>query len=173
VSAGVIMNILLAAIGFMVVFLIGFDAPPAIVGNVVPNSPAAQAGVQVGDEIVMLDGKRQYDFTKISLNTALLEENHPAPLLVRHVDGTESTMQITPQRPDADPRGFLMLGVGQPFELRGIKHADATPEMQNPKLVNDQLMLIKSEDAITAVNGEPVKIEEYTSSTARSRPASR
>src|SRR5437588_1742415 len=34
VSAGVIMNIILAAIGFMVVFLIGFDAPPPVVGRV-------------------------------------------------------------------------------------------------------------------------------------------
>ena len=42
VSAGVIMNIILAAIGFMVVFLMGFRAPPAIAGSVIPNSPASQ-----------------------------------------------------------------------------------------------------------------------------------
>src|SRR5207247_7545439 len=33
VSAGVIMNILLAMIGFMVLYLIGFNRPPAIVGG--------------------------------------------------------------------------------------------------------------------------------------------
>ena len=35
VSAGVIMNVILAAIGFMVVFLIGFSVPPAQVGGIV------------------------------------------------------------------------------------------------------------------------------------------
>src|SRR3954447_10692339 len=49
VSAGVIMNIILAAIGFMIVFMMGFRAPPAIVGNVLPGSPAAKAGLRVGD----------------------------------------------------------------------------------------------------------------------------
>jgi regulator of sigma E protease len=37
VSAGVIMNVILAAVGFMVVFMIGFSVPPAQVGGVVPN----------------------------------------------------------------------------------------------------------------------------------------
>ena len=40
VSAGVIMNVILAAIGFMIVFLIGLPASPAIVGKLMPGSPA-------------------------------------------------------------------------------------------------------------------------------------
>ena len=40
VSAGVIMNILLAGIGFMVLFMMGFHVPPAWVGNVASDSPA-------------------------------------------------------------------------------------------------------------------------------------
>src|SRR5437868_8380557 len=44
VSAGVIMNIILAAIFFMGLFLfIGFKAPPPIVGGFPTNSPAQQA----------------------------------------------------------------------------------------------------------------------------------
>src|SRR4051794_40159481 len=40
VSAGVIMNVILAGIGFFALFLIGFDVPPPVVGSVMPNSPA-------------------------------------------------------------------------------------------------------------------------------------
>src|SRR5215210_7777881 len=40
VSAGVIMNIILAAVGFMVVFMIGFRVAPAAVGGIIPGSPA-------------------------------------------------------------------------------------------------------------------------------------
>src|SRR5437762_1218901 len=41
VSAGVIMNIILAAIGFMIVFRMpgGFRVQPPIVGQIIPNSP--------------------------------------------------------------------------------------------------------------------------------------
>src|SRR5438552_14346060 len=49
VSAGVVMNIVLAIIGFTVLFRIGFDVPPPVVGAVMPNSPAQKAGVEVGD----------------------------------------------------------------------------------------------------------------------------
>src|SRR4051812_40246842 len=35
VSAGVIMNVILAALGFMIVFMIGFSVPPAQVGGIV------------------------------------------------------------------------------------------------------------------------------------------
>src|SRR3954447_18553843 len=38
VSAGVIMNIILAIIGFSILFKMGFDVPPPVVGQVYPNS---------------------------------------------------------------------------------------------------------------------------------------
>src|SRR5687767_13190425 len=76
VSAGVIMNIILAAIGFMVLFLMGFRVQPAQVGSVIPDSPAAHATrldgtpapLRPGDRIRYFDDKYQHDFTKITLN---------------------------------------------------------------------------------------------------------
>ena len=73
ISAGVIMNIILAAIGFMVLFLIGFNVPPAWVGNIVPGSPLQKAGGRVGDHIIEFNGRSEADFTKIMLDTALGE----------------------------------------------------------------------------------------------------
>src|SRR5829696_4814640 len=69
VSAGVIMNILLAAFGFMVVFLMGFRVQPAQVGSVIPDSPAANATrldgtlapLKPGDRIRYYDNKYQHD----------------------------------------------------------------------------------------------------------------
>ncbi len=65
VSAGVVMNIIFAAIGFMILFMVGYPVPPAIVGGVIAGSPAARAvtadgnvvGLQPGDEIVSYRGK--------------------------------------------------------------------------------------------------------------------
>src|SRR5207248_3113424 len=80
VSAGVIMNVILAIIGFSVLFRIGFDVPPPVVGVVHANSPAQRAGVEVGDRILSFDGKVQRDFTKIQLNVALVKEGESVPL---------------------------------------------------------------------------------------------
>jgi regulator of sigma E protease len=177
VSAGVIMNIILAAIGFMAVFLMGFRAPPALAGSVIPGSPAAntvklvdgkhvRAPLQVGDRILYFDDKYQHDFTKITLNAALAEENAPTPLYVRRTDGTEEHLWITPQRERDDKHGFLMLGIGMPYELRGVDKKNALPpEAASPELLPAEALAIKPGDTITHVNGQPVvaggKDDEY------------
>ena len=56
-AAGVFMNILSAAIVFMIVFAQGLNLPPAVAGAVQPDSAAAQAGIQGGDEFIAVDGK--------------------------------------------------------------------------------------------------------------------
>src|SRR4051812_14604320 len=125
VSAGVIMNIILAAFGFMVVFLMGFNVQPAQVGSVIPYSPAANATrldgtpapLMPGDRILMYDDKWQHDFTKITLNVALSGQGN-VPMYVRRLDGTEERLNVTPDRMEGESSGFLMIGVGPPFELR-------------------------------------------------------
>lgn len=171
VSAGVVMNIILAAIGFMVLFLIGFDAPPAVVGSVLPDSPAAHtiredgtpAPLHVGDRILYMDGKFQHDFTKIMLNTALLEEGAKIPLYVERRDGTREHLLITPARLGGDTKGLLMLGIGQPQSLRGPvedpsqKKSLATLE----KMYSADSLAVRPGDTIVAVNGKAAKVHQY------------
>jgi regulator of sigma E protease len=169
VSAGVIMNIILAALGFMVVFLMGFRAPPAVAGGVIPGSPAAMttrlvdgkhelAPVRVGDRILYFDEKYQHDFTKITLNAALSAEGVATPLYVQRVDGTREHLEIIPQREGDDPHGFLMLGIGMPYELRGVDQKNALPpEAMSPELLPPETLAVRPGDTITHVNGEPVK----------------
>jgi hypothetical protein len=69
ISAGVVMNILLAASLFVIVFMAGLKTEPAIIGRVYPGSPAALAvpvsgadaantepGLRPGDRVVRIDG---------------------------------------------------------------------------------------------------------------------
>jgi regulator of sigma E protease len=99
VSAGVVMNVILAAVGFMTIFLLGYKVPPAVVGNVQPGSPAqlaykivdgkqATVGLKPGDRILYLNDRYQSDFDKIRLNTALFAEQTPIPIYVQHPDGS-------------------------------------------------------------------------------------
>src|SRR5687768_4840048 len=120
VSAGVVMNVILAAFGFMVLFMMGFRVPPAKVGNVLPGSPAQLAGLRVGDQILKLNGKPQYnDWTKINLNVALAASGEPIPLEVeRVVDGQKQVLSLTvrPVKGSGPGRGeFVGLGIEQSF----------------------------------------------------------
>jgi regulator of sigma E protease len=173
VSAGVIMNIILAAIGFMILFLIGFHVPPAIVGGVMTGSPAQMATtldgkpapVQVGDQILKLDGKPQYDFTKISLDTALLAEGEAAVLDVKRRDGAEQELLIKPARIGGEGSGFLMLGIEQPRELRALDAHDYNEQIAGTKdiehMVLPESLALHPGDVITAVNGEKVSIDQF------------
>src|SRR5437899_665803 len=111
VSAGVIMNIILAAIGFMALFLMGFKTQPPVVGAVMPNSPAAKttaldgkrAPLQVGDRVLMFDGKWQHSFDKIQLNVALSAEGQ-LPIYVQRqsVPGREERLLIRPEQSEME-----------------------------------------------------------------------
>ncbi len=114
VSAGVIMNVILAAIGFMVLFLMGFNVMPARVGTVLPGSPAQAAGMQPGDVVLKINGREQNDqWTKVQLNVALLPSDEKSTITVeRTVDGQKKIipLEIEPKR-SAQVKEFLSLGV--------------------------------------------------------------
>jgi regulator of sigma E protease len=173
VSAGVIMNVILAAVGFMIVFLIGYPVPPARVGGVLSQSPALQTvnsqGLRTplvsGDQILSINGKRTIgDFTKIALGIALSEEGQTIPVVVKHLDGSEETLLAKPGRPGDDPRALLALGILPPSELAGIdpKSADDdwdAAEMQKT-MMPDTLALGPGE-LITQINAQNVAQSDY------------
>lgn len=154
VSAGVIMNIILAAIGFMVLFLMGFNAPPAVVGSIAAGSPAQQAGLQVGDRILYFNGAYQHDFTKISLNVALAQPGKPIPIYVEHPDGKREHLTIEPQS-DSATKGFLGLGITPAMELQGIKVKNAAA-VEDLRLLSPVVSIVKPGERIIAVNGQTI-----------------
>jgi len=169
VSAGVIMNVILAAIGFMILFSIGFNVPPTLVGSIAPNSPAQAAGVQIGDRIVQLDGKDLHnDYTKLQLNAALSASGEPIPLRVERpmADGNMQLVDLTVQPIKADQGGIHLvgLGIGSYADLAGLKASENDP-LPKPeelaKIVSHNARLIRPGDVITSVNGIPVKITDY------------
>ena len=123
VSAGVIMNMILAVVGFTVLFGYGFRAPRPVAGTVMPMSPAQRAGFQPGDTILNFDGKYQYDFTKIMLSVALAAEKTAVPVTVRHPDGHEQTLTVVAERRPGDAKSFLALGIVMPSALMGLDPA--------------------------------------------------
>lgn len=161
VSAGVVMNIILAAIGFMIVFRMGFHVPPARVGGMYPDSPAQRAGLQVGDYIETLDGKTQFDFTKVGLNAALMEPDVTVPINVIR-DGKHIHLEIKPERLKSEAKEFVAMGIEPYHDLRGL--SDAVVE-DDPKL-NERVLMeslaVKPGELITQIDGQPVAPDDYT-----------
>ncbi|HEV8290721.1 MAG TPA: site-2 protease family protein [Tepidisphaeraceae bacterium] len=156
VSAGVIMNVILAAIFFMIVFLMGFNVPPSMVGGITTNSPAQQAGLQVGDRVRYLDGDYQHDFTKLQLNTALVKPDQPIPIVVER-DGKMINLTVRPRRA-SDEGDFLIMGVRPMSDLAGFSPKDGVV-IDKEKIDENSQILIG--EVITAVNDKPVQPQDY------------
>jgi len=120
ISAGVIMNILLAAICFVIVYMHGVDERPATLGRVETASAAWQAGLHSGERILQIEGKRDPMFADIQprvMSTGVGEKVH---LVVENPDTKEQReLDIEPL---LDGEGlFPMLGIGPQQQLLVFK----------------------------------------------------
>jgi regulator of sigma E protease len=168
VSAGVIMNVILAGIGFMVLFMISFKVPPAWVGAVVSGSPAQNAvnsagkrvPLQVGDKIISFDGRPQEDFTKIGLWVALARDGTAAPITVEHLDRTTEQLHITPKVDENT--SFLSIGIAAPKMLQGVDAKDIPPLESNwRQLYPGDANAVAPGETITSIDGHPVAPKDY------------
>jgi len=71
ISAGVIMNVILGLGCFVYAYGQGMVEMPAKVGGVEPASPAYDAGMRPGDEIVAIDGRGDLSFNSMSFKVVL------------------------------------------------------------------------------------------------------
>lgn len=147
IAAGVTFNFISAAIVLMTVFLVGITFPPAVVGDVIPGSPAAQAGLQAGDELIEIDGNSDnLDFSSIALAAALSDRNEAIPMTVRRRDGRMEEMAIVAElAPDGQMREFGIM-TAQSLTLAPIK---------DPNVLLERTGLLPG-DTITAVDGQPI-----------------
>lgn len=117
ISAGVVMNILVAAALFIAVFMHGRIAPAPVVGVVAQDSPAAVAqpieasaalaggpGLRPGDEVVSIDGKPAHTFADLQIAAATAVPGQPKRFTVRR-DGVEGelTFIVRPEKSTTGP----------------------------------------------------------------------
>lgn len=119
VAAGVVFNAISAVLIFMIVFLIGVNLPPAVVGDVRPNSPAHRAGLRPGDRVLEVNSEKFVDFTSLLLAAGLSTGDEPVSLVVEHSDGITEELEIFAEMaPGADLRSF---GIAQAETLTVAK----------------------------------------------------
>jgi regulator of sigma E protease len=108
VSAGVVMNLLLAGVLFMIVFLVGKEVPSTKVGAVLPNAPAGMAGIESGDVVLSVNDTEVDEFHDINMTVMLAKPGEPLSIKVLR-DGEVKRFWLEPERQPTDE--FMRLGI--------------------------------------------------------------
>lgn len=88
VSAGPLVNLVFAVFLYWLLFLSGVTSVAPIVGSVLPNTPAQQAGFQKAEEIIAVDGKTTETWDDILLElVARLGESTDVRFTVKSPEG--------------------------------------------------------------------------------------
>jgi regulator of sigma E protease len=107
ISAGVVMNIITAAILFIAVFMYGLQTEPPTIGLVHPGSPAAaavaqnasvEAGLRPGDRVLEINGREPSTFNDLVLAAAMTRRDTAMHIAVdRHGFPEPIIFQIQPK----------------------------------------------------------------------------
>ena len=147
--AGPAMNIVLAVALLTVVYMVRYERPvfadqPAVIGWVLPDSPAAKVGIQEGDRIVAIDGIENPTWEQVEPKVAL-SPNQEMHLTILHAGRTFETT-VVPKATGIEQYGSLGCVPDQPSVITELE-----PGMPAEKAG------MKTGDVIVAVNGQPVR----------------
>ncbi len=133
ITAGVIMNVFLGIACFAFVHAQGGDDTAAVVGSVLPGSPAYTAGLRVGDDILAIDGRRNVVFKHLMSRVSLSKAKEPVVFTVKRPgsDG-EINIPIEPRRDSG--ANAPMIGVSP---ARGLELDDESPFEAQPGMSVD------------------------------------
>ncbi|MFH1881906.1 MAG: site-2 protease family protein [Planctomycetota bacterium] len=149
-AAGVVFNVISAVIIFMIVFLVGINLTPAVVGGVIPDSPAARAGLEAGDEIIEVAGKKDdLDFSNIGIAAALSGRDEKVPLRVRHKDGSEEDLALVAEQLPGEPLKAFGIFLPMSLTIGRLSEEDANDLYSKTGLL--------SGDRIKSVDGREVQ----------------
>lgn len=162
--AGPAMNVLIAIAFIAAIAMVGTEqlVTKPIIGEVLPDKPAAKAGLQTGDRIVRINNEPIDDFDDIRM---IVSMNAGTPLrVVYERNGVQSTTTLTPEREDGD-----FGPVGRAGIQYGLEPVIGRVEPDSPAAVAG----LRAGDRILSVNGQPVRaLDDYAraSDKAKTRP---
>ncbi len=127
VVAGPLGNLIFAAFLLAILFATGVPVLTSTVGKVSEGMPAAQAGLQAGDEIVAVNGEPVSRWEELS-GAIRASEGAPVDLKVKRAD-SEFAVQVTPQRTE----GKTIFGEATPIFVIGVEQSsNFVMERSNP-----------------------------------------
>lgn len=147
ISAGVIMNVIFAFIFATIAYCLGVKYEPCVVSGVVPGSPAWQAGLAPGDEIVQIDNIRKPRFLDLKYGVSLGDLESGVPMVIKTPADKEFDLTLKPVQKKEG--GLPTIGVLMPNSLKIYDVLPNTPAaLAKPAF--------EGGDQLLAVNGEPL-----------------
>lgn len=177
VAAGPVINLVFAALIYAVLFMsLGQPYRPAVVSEVVPDTPAAEAGLQAGDRILSVEG-HAVSGTRELVQVVGLYPGQQVNLRLERNGATlampvklERVMQ-TDRFGNEYARGRLGVLLGAPEEIRRMGPLDALGGAASETVSMLRFMLVATGQVIMGVRsvddlGGPVRIAKITGEQA-------
>jgi regulator of sigma E protease len=161
ISAGVIMNVILAAVLFVIVFKAGMTEPAPVIGSVQSGSPAEAVGLQPGDVVRSAGGNTTTTFTDLFVEVAMSKRGRSIELVVdRPVEGggwQRITASPRPEKLD-DGLGVQAIGVWPDSGLRLLDESRRTSVNNSNRLALERMGLgeVPFGSRMVEIDGEPV-----------------
>jgi regulator of sigma E protease len=171
-AAGPVFSLLLAFVFALLVWVLGRPVGEAegttVVGTVLKDSPAAQAGLKAGDKILKVDGhpvKRFGGQSDDSITWRIVRsEGKTVPIEYERAGKVEST-SVTPKIPE-----------GKWYQRKGLRTIGVSPK-STPMVArverggNGEKAGLRENDLITGVNGIPILDDEGIDEFVRANPS--
>jgi regulator of sigma E protease len=167
-AAGPFMNVVLAVAVLVGLYMVVgheqvLNPGGALIGHIVPDSPAAKAGIQVGDKIVRLDGKDNPDWEEISTQE-IESAQRPMTITIERA-GRQFPVTVTPVLDDKEGVGsagwegqneieVVSVSPG-PADAAGLKKGDLLVKINGTPIHWRNTL----QDTIRKSDGKPVTIE--------------
>ena len=119
--AGVFNNFLLAFILlFAIAFFWGAPSLDPIVSQVSEGKPAEQAGIQAGDRILAINGKKVKTWDKAQLLLIVKDKDDTYEIEVKHKNGNTETVKVKPEEvKDKDGNKSKVFGIERNAKVSG------------------------------------------------------
>lgn len=154
IAAGPVFNFALAIVAYWAVFVIGATELRPVLGEILPDTPAAAAGFQEGDELQAIAGSDIQAWDEAVLTLLRAADDPPIPVVVERADGsrTQRSLDLSEERL-LDDQGEVLEKIGfQPWRPR----IDAVID----EVVADGAAAgagMESGDRVVAIEGESIE----------------
>ncbi|MBC8201694.1 MAG: site-2 protease family protein [Planctomycetes bacterium] len=164
VSAGVVMNMLLACFLFLVCFQVGVNFEAPVIGMIIPDSPAATVSaegfennpIQPGDTVVVVDGKPAKTFTDVQIAGAMAKPGSPVVLDVKR-EGVDSLLRYIVTPASISQEGLLELGLYPASSLR-LRSGDSGKAVIQSLHAEPNLLVLQEGMQMLTADGKPVEV---------------
>ncbi len=163
ISAGVIMNVMFGFIFATIAYGMGVPYVPSIVSETVPGSPAWEAALEPGDEIVQIGDQLNPSFTQLRGGVTLGDLEEGIPVVVRRAeDGKDVRVSLTPRQKNG---GLATIGVTPAMSLTLLSTIEHTPaasaKLIEPPAVNLRKGKPKLSEGDTIIRVGDVEVSNY------------